>query len=103
MDRHPAVVPRVAKRAVDPARPALERLQGEGLIDSIPNRGFFSKVPDASELQELYEFARLVLEHNIRRPLEQSAVASLGRGLMEVEAVPHGHSATRCVKHQAIA
>jgi DNA-binding GntR family transcriptional regulator len=90
------------KASATPVRQALERLQGEGLIDSIPKRGFFSKVPDASELQDLYEFARLVLEHNIRRPLDQSAVDSLGRGLKKVEAVPHGHSATKCVKHQAI-
>jgi DNA-binding GntR family transcriptional regulator len=85
-----------------PVRQALERLQGEGLIDSIAKRGFFSKVPNASELQDLYEFARLVLEHNITRPLDPSSVARLGRGLMKVEAVAVGHSAAKCVKHHAI-
>jgi DNA-binding GntR family transcriptional regulator len=90
------------KASATPVRQALERLQGEGLIDSIPKRGFFSKVPKASELQDLYEFARLVLEHNIRTPLDPSAVARLGRGLMKVEAVPAMHSATKCVKHHAM-
>jgi len=48
-----------------PVRQALERLHGEGLIDCIPKRGFFAKVPDAAELQELYEFALLVLDRSI--------------------------------------
>jgi DNA-binding GntR family transcriptional regulator len=48
-----------------PVRQALERLHGEGLIDCIPKRGFFAKVPDATELQELYEFALLVLDQSI--------------------------------------
>lgn len=91
------------KASATPVRQALERLQGEGLIDSIPKRGFFSKVPNASELQDLYEFARLVLEYNITGPLDPSSVARLGRGLMEVEAVPVKHSAAKCVKHHAIA
>jgi len=91
------------KASATPVRQALERLQGEGLIDSIPKRGFFSKVPNASELQDLYEFAGLVLEYNIKTPFDASAIAGLGRGLMKVEAVPANHSATKCVKHHAIA
>lgn len=91
------------KASATPVRQALERLQGEGLIDSIPKRGFFSKVPNASELQDLYEFARLVLEYNIRTPFDASSVTRLGRGLMKVEAVAENHSATKCVKHHAIA
>ena len=38
-----------------------------------------------------------------RGELDPSSVAHLGRGLMKVEAVPAGHSATKCVKHHAIA
>jgi hypothetical protein len=41
------------------------------LIGSIPKRGFFSKIPDASELQDLHEFALLVLAQSIRRPRER--------------------------------
>ena len=91
------------KASATPVRQALERLQGEGLIDSIPKRGFFSKVPNASELQDLYEFARLVLEYNITSRPDPSSVARLGRGLMEVEAVPASHTAAKCVKHHATA
>jgi len=91
------------KASATPVRQALERLQGEGLIDSVPKRGFFSKVPNASELQDLYEFARLVLEYNITTPFDASSITRLGRGLMKVEAVPANHSATKCVKHHAMA
>jgi DNA-binding GntR family transcriptional regulator len=91
------------KASATPVRQALERLQGEGLIDSIPKRGFFSKVPNTSELQDLYEFARLVLEYNITMPLDPSSVARLGRGLMKVETVQAKHTATKCIKHHAIA
>jgi len=91
------------KASATPVRQALERLQGERLIDSIPKRGFFSKVPNASELQDLYEFARLVLEYNIMTPFNASSVARLGRDLVRVEAVPVNHSATKCIKHHAIA
>jgi DNA-binding GntR family transcriptional regulator len=48
-----------------PVRQALERLHGEGLIDCIPKRGFFAKVPDVAELQDLYEFALMVLDRSI--------------------------------------
>jgi DNA-binding GntR family transcriptional regulator len=53
------------RASATPVRQALERLHGDGLIDCIPKRGFFSKVPDAGELQDLNEFALLVLDHSI--------------------------------------
>ena len=89
------------KASATPVRQALERLQGEGLVDIIPNRGFFSKVPDAAELQDLYEFARLVLEYNLTRPMDATTVARLGRGLARVAAVPAADWTTACVKHHA--
>ncbi|MGC2778995.1 MAG: GntR family transcriptional regulator, partial [Bradyrhizobium sp.] len=73
-----------------PVRQALERLHGEGLIDCIPGRGFFSKVPDATELQELYEFALLVLDRSLlagQDVIEAGALkAGIGAGMPPVRA-----------------
>jgi DNA-binding GntR family transcriptional regulator len=65
------------RASATPVRQALERLHGAGLIDCIPKRGFFAKVPDATELQELYEFAELVLDRSILAARDSSAVDSL--------------------------
>ncbi|MGY3450543.1 GntR family transcriptional regulator [Bradyrhizobium sp. USDA 4353] len=60
-----------------PVRQALERLHGEGLIESVPKRGFFAKTPDATELQELYEFALLVLDRSLLKAQEMSTAGDL--------------------------
>jgi DNA-binding GntR family transcriptional regulator len=65
------------RASATPVRQALERLQGEGLIDCVPKRGFFSKVPDAGELHDLYEFALLVLDRSITASRDLSARAEL--------------------------
>jgi DNA-binding GntR family transcriptional regulator len=89
------------KTSATPVRQALERLRGEGLIDIIPKRGFFARFPDASEQQDLYEFALLVVGNNIKRPIDQSAISGFGPGPIEVEQTDVG-SATKCIKHQAM-
>ena len=91
------------RTSATPVRQALERLHGEGLIDIVPKRGFFSRVPEAAELQDLYEFARLVLAYNLRRPLESSLAVRFGRSVMRMTAVPPAHSTVGCAKHYAAA
>jgi len=90
------------KASATPVRQALERLWGEGLIESIHKRGFFAKVPDASELQDLYEFAGVVLEYNIRRALDPLAVIRFWRSPTNVEAGSSGAITAKCIKHHAM-
>ncbi|WP_315797241.1 MULTISPECIES: GntR family transcriptional regulator [unclassified Bradyrhizobium] len=91
------------RASATPVRQALERLHGEGLIDIVPKRGFFSRVPDAAELQDLYEFARLVLAHNLRKALEPSSAVRFGRSAMRMAALPPANSARNRAKHYAAA
>jgi DNA-binding GntR family transcriptional regulator len=84
------------RASATPVRQALERLQGEGLIDCITKRGFFSKIPNVLELQQLYEFALLVLSHNIRKPLHRSAITGGRLSPTEVD------GNVKCVKFQAM-
>ena len=46
-------------------REALSRLHAEGLIASVPHRGFFTKNLDVKELRDLYELALIVLSHSL--------------------------------------
>ena len=51
--------------SVTPVREALSRLHAEGLIASVPHRGFFTKNLDVKELRDLYELALIVLSHSL--------------------------------------
>ncbi|MCG8597665.1 MAG: GntR family transcriptional regulator [Kiloniellales bacterium] len=52
--------------SVTPVREALSRLHAEGLIASVPHRGFFTKNLDVKELRDLHELALIVLSHSLR-------------------------------------
>lgn len=51
--------------SVTPVREALSRLHAEGLIASVPHRGFFTKNLDVKELRDLHELALIVLSHSL--------------------------------------
>lgn len=53
--------------SVTPVREALFQLQAEGLIASVPHRGFFTKGLDVKELRNLHELALVVLGHSLRQ------------------------------------
>jgi DNA-binding GntR family transcriptional regulator len=75
-----------ARVSATPVRQALARLHGEALIESVPNRGFFSKIPNTEELQDLYELALLILERSIRKDLNEfSALADRLLGAAEAK------------------
>lgn len=50
---------------VTPLREALIRLTGENLIESHPHRGFFAKVLTIAELNDLSQFAHLLLRSSL--------------------------------------
>jgi DNA-binding GntR family transcriptional regulator len=87
------------KASATPVRQALERLQGEGLIESIPKRGFFTKTPDASALQDHYAFAFLILDYSLTRAAHASILNGFGPGAQAVRA---HDDLSRCVRYQAL-
>lgn len=49
-----------------PVREALARLAGEGLIESVPNRGYFAKAMSVEEVRCRVEILFLLLQHALR-------------------------------------
>ena len=71
--------------SVTPVREALSRLHAEGLIASVPHRGFFTKNLDVKELQDLHQLALVVLGHCLeqatRDPAKLAALRDLEDGV----------------------
>ena len=71
--------------SVTPVREALSRLHAEGLIASVPHRGFFTKNLDVKELQDLHQLALVVLGHCLgqatRDPAKLAALRDLEHGV----------------------
>lgn len=49
-----------------PVREALRKLAGDGLVETIPNRGTFVRVLTAKDIEEVYEFRVLMESYAIR-------------------------------------
>jgi DNA-binding GntR family transcriptional regulator len=62
------------KAGVTPLREALIRLTAEGLISSHPHRGFFVKVLTAAELNDLSQFAEILLRSSLQRNADRSCM-----------------------------
>ncbi|TPG52303.1 GntR family transcriptional regulator [Roseomonas nepalensis] len=51
-----------------PVREAVARLAGEGLIDAIPNRGYFAKALSAADMQHNIALMFMLLRNVVERP-----------------------------------
>ncbi|WP_157091795.1 GntR family transcriptional regulator [Methylobacterium nodulans] len=84
------------KISATPVREALIRLSVEGLIVSVPHKGFYTKPLDLSELSDRYELAFMVsryavekgIAHFTMRGLEEPAVPKIG-GVGDVASKQH--------------
>lgn len=61
-----------------PVREAINQLASEGLLDRRPRLGVFIKLPDAEELEELYDLRSLLESHAAERAAE-----ARGRDILE--------------------
>jgi DNA-binding GntR family transcriptional regulator len=62
-----------------PVREALIRLYAEGMLVSIPNRGFFSKPLNLEEMSELYEMAFVLMRHAIEKNVAAFTLSDISR------------------------
>jgi DNA-binding GntR family transcriptional regulator len=92
-----------------PVREALRRLEGEGMIDSVPNKGATVRRLDSRMIADIYEIrgalevmvvsglvnkltlADLDVLENIQRELEQAVADDDQRGLMEANSRFHAY------------
>lgn len=72
-----------------PVREALQRLAGENLVMSTPNRGQFSKNFDLAEQIQLYELALTILKHSIEKNIAEFSLAGISKP-MDIEFDEHG-------------
>jgi DNA-binding GntR family transcriptional regulator len=74
-----------------PVREALSRLNAEGLLVSIPNKGFFAKSLSVREMTDLFEFGYLLLHGSVE------SAAARGKAIVPEALLPalDGHGATR--------
>ena len=73
-----------------PVREALQRLAGENLVVSTPNKGQFSKSFDAAEQAQLYELALAILKHAVQKNIGEFSLAGMSKP-MEIEFDDRGH------------
>lgn len=79
-----------------PVREALNRLREESLIDFRPGHGFYCKMPEANELQDLFELLCVLMVYSIERiiakksslNMEMEGVASLAEQAPRAGLVP---------------
>jgi DNA-binding GntR family transcriptional regulator len=62
-----------------PVREVLTRLHAEGLVLSIPGRGYFAKLLTVEEMAAHYEMASLILRHAVGRNAARLTLAGLSR------------------------
>lgn len=67
-----------------PVREALQRLAGENLVMSTPNRGQFSKSFDLAEQIQLYELALTILKHAVQKNIAEFSLSGISKP-MEIE------------------
>ena len=73
-----------------PVREALQRLAGENLVMSTPNRGQFSKGFDLAEQIQLYELALTILKHSVQKNIAEFSLSGISKP-MEIEFDERGH------------
>lgn len=67
-----------------PVREALQRLSGENLIVTTPNRGHFAKSYDTNEQAALYELAVTILVHCVQKGISEFSLSGLSKP-MDIE------------------
>lgn len=75
----PSEFSRELKVSATPIRDAMHRLCGEHLLLFVPNRGFFTKVLDLTEMSEVLEIECVLLKHAITKTRSQFDAAFFSR------------------------
>ena len=73
-----------------PVREALARLAGEGLIESVPNRGYFAKNVSLDEIRSRVEILFVLLKHSLRSSSHSSPFGEI-KALGEPADVPRAN------------